>query len=149
MRSTDPAVTELALQERMVSLVRSFGLHRPDRTPCGQPVSVAEAHALMELAREAPLLQKDLASRLRLEKSTVSRIVGAMEGRGWVERARSPRDGRAMELRLTEDGGRAAQSLAEARRAKFARILEAIPKEERASVIRALGVLEGAMHDDR
>ncbi len=149
MRSRDPGVTDLGLQERMVSLVRSFGLHQPDRTPCGQPVSVAEAHALMELAREAPLLQKDLASRLRLEKSTVSRLVGAMEGRGWVERARSPRDGRATELRLTDAGGRAAQNLAEARRAKFARILEAIPEEERASVIRALGVLEEAMHDDR
>ncbi len=103
----------------------------------------------MELAREAPLLQKDLASRLRLEKSTVSRLVGAMEGRGWVERARSPHDGRAMELRLTWAGRRAAQNLAEARRAKFARIMEAIPEEERASVMRALGILEEAMHDER
>lgn len=137
------------MQERMITLVRAFGLHRPDRTPCGRPVSVAEAHALMELAREAPLSQKDLASRLRLEKSTVSRLVGAMEGRGWVERARSLRDGRAMELRLTGAGRRAAQNLAEARREKFARLLEAIPEEERAPVMRALGVLEEAMHDAR
>ncbi len=144
-----PTITDLALQERMISLIRAFGLHRSDRTPCGQPVSVAETHALMELAREAPLLQKDLASRLRLEKSTVSRLVGAMEERRWVERARSPHDGRAMELRLTGTGRRAAQNLAEARRAKFARILEAIPEEERALVMRALGILEEAMYDDR
>ncbi len=75
-------ITDLTLQERMISVIRAFGLHRPDQTPCGRPVSVAEAHALMELTREAPLLQKDLASRLRLEKSTVSRLVGAMERRG-------------------------------------------------------------------
>ncbi len=154
MRSTVPALTDLTLQERIVSLIRSFGLHRPDRTPCGQQVPVAEAHALMELARETPLLQKDLlqkdlASRLRLEKSTVSRLVGAMEGRGWVERTRSPRDGRAMELRLTDAGLKVAQDLAEARRAKFSRILEAIPEEERASVVRALDILEEAMHVDR
>ncbi len=141
-------VTGLAFQERMIGLIRAFGLHRPDQTPCGQPVAVAEAHALMELTRQEPLLQKELASRLRLEKSTVSRLVKALEEeRGWIGRARSPRDGRAMELRLTEAGKRAAAGLAEARRAKFARVLEAIPEEERASVMRALGVLEEAMDE--
>ncbi len=54
-----------------------------------------------------------------------------------------------MELRLTEAGRGAAHNLAEARRAKFARILEAIPEEERASVIRALVILEEALHDER
>ncbi len=142
-----PVAAGLELQELMVSLVRAFGLHRPDETPCGQPVSVAEAHALMELSRGEPLLQKDLASRLRLEKSTVSRLVRMLEGRGWVGRTRSPRDGRAMELRLTEAGRRTATRLAEARREKFARVLEAIPEEERAPVLRALGVLEEAMNE--
>ncbi|MBD0355905.1 MAG: hypothetical protein ICV57_01860 [Rubrobacter sp.] len=33
----------------MIGLVRAFGLHKPDETPCGQPVAVAGAHALMEL----------------------------------------------------------------------------------------------------
>lgn len=65
--------TSIELQERMIDLIRAFGLHRPDEVPCGQPVAVAEAHALLELSREEPLLQKDLAAKLRLEKSTVSR----------------------------------------------------------------------------
>ena len=29
---------DLELQERMVALVRAFGLHKPDETPCGKPV---------------------------------------------------------------------------------------------------------------
>jgi DNA-binding MarR family transcriptional regulator len=70
---------ELGLQEQLVALIRAFGLHRPDQTPCGQPVAVAEAHALMELAQGAPLSQNDLAARLQLEKSTVSRLVGILE----------------------------------------------------------------------
>jgi hypothetical protein len=37
---------DLELQERMIGLVRAFGLHKPDETPCGQPVAVAGAHAL-------------------------------------------------------------------------------------------------------
>ncbi len=137
------------LQERMIALIRAFGLHKPDQTPCGKPVSVAEAHALMELSRTETLVQKELASQLRLEKSTVSRLVRILEDRGWVERSRSPHDGRAVELRLTEAGKRAAAGLAEARRAKFARILEAIPEEERASVMQALSVLEEAMDEGR
>ncbi len=101
----------------------------------------------MELARGGVLVQKDLASRLRLEKSTVSRLVGMLEKRGWVERGRSPEDGRAVELRLTESGARAAAGIAEARRAKFARILEAIPEAERESVLGALKTLEEAMRE--
>jgi hypothetical protein len=33
----------------MICLVRAFGLHKPDETPCGQPVAEAGAHALTEL----------------------------------------------------------------------------------------------------
>ncbi|MDQ3533569.1 MAG: MarR family transcriptional regulator, partial [Actinomycetota bacterium] len=94
-----------------------------------------------------PLVQKELATRLRLEKSTVSRLVGMLEKRGWVGRTRSLEDGRAVELRLTDAGAVAASNIAEARRAKFARILEAIPEAERASVLEALKTLEGAMYE--
>ncbi len=138
---------DLELQERMIALIRAFGLHKPDETPCGEPVSVAEAHALMELAREdGPLVQKELAARLRLEKSTVSRLVGMLEERGWVGRCRSPKDGRALEVSLTEAGRKAAAEIAGARRAKFARVLEAMPEGERASVLEAMKTLEEAMN---
>lgn len=135
------------MQERMIGLIRAFGLHRPDETPCGQPVAVAEAHAMMELARDEPLLQKDLAARLRLEKSTVSRLAGAMEKRGWVERVKCPQDGRALELRLTGAGRKVAADISEARQAKFLRIFEEIPEQKRAAVIETLNVLEEAMHE--
>jgi len=144
-----PAITGAVLQERMIGLIRAFGLHRPDETPCGQPVAVAEAHALMELARDEPLLQKELAARIRLEKSTVSRLASAMEKRGWVERIRCPEDGRALELRLTSAGRKVAAEISEARQTKFARIFEEVPEQKRVSVIEALNVLEEAMNDER
>ena len=145
-RASGPAA-EVDLQERMIALIRAFELHKPDQTPCGRPVSVAEAHALMELSRAETLVQKELASRLRLEKSTVSRLVGMLEDRGWVERSRSPQDGRALELRLTGAGRRAAEDIAEARREKFARVLEAIPEGKRGSVLESMRVLEEAMRE--
>lgn len=136
---------EVALQERIVALVRAFGLHRPAETPCGRPVPVSEAHALMELAGGQALAQGELAARLRLEKSTVSRLVGQLVAQGWVERRRDTSDGRALRLELTTAGRKAARELAAARRRKFARLLERIPEEERESVQHALEVLVEAM----
>jgi DNA-binding MarR family transcriptional regulator len=130
-----------AFQEQMVQLVRSLGLHRPDETPCGQPVSVAEAHALLEIAREPGLTQNGLAARLRLEKSTVSRLAGMLEERGWVRRVRDERDARFVRLHLTRRGINANANIAASRRAKFESIFGAIPAEGRAAVLESLSLL--------
>jgi DNA-binding MarR family transcriptional regulator len=143
------ALTELALQEQLIALIRAFGLHRPDQTPCGEPVAVAEAHALMELAHGVPLSQNDLAARLQLEKSTVSRLVGILETRGWIARTRSAQDRRAREMRLTESGRQMATNLAGARRVKFARVFDAIPETERATVLESLQILVDAMRENQ
>jgi DNA-binding MarR family transcriptional regulator len=139
---SDPAA---ALQEQMIALIRAFGLHQGDRTPCGKPVSVAEAHALLELSRHAPLAQRDLAAWLRLEKSTVSRLVTQLVAQGWVQREPGSTDGRVQLLALTSEGQRIAGELAAARRAHFARLLEAIPEARRDEIVDALGLLVAAV----
>lgn len=133
------------LQEQMIALVRAFGLHQDARTPCGKPVSVAEAHTLLELSRHAPLVQRDLAAWLRLEKSTVSRLVAQLEQRGWLRRERSAVDKRELLLSLTLDGQRIAGELAEARRTRFERLVAAIPEEQRETVTQALATLVEAI----
>ncbi len=125
----------------MVQLVRSLGLHKPDETPCGQPISVAEAHALLEISREPGLTQNGLAQRLGLEKSTVSRIAAMLEGRSWVRRVRDERDARFVRLHLTQHGIKANARIAESRRAKFERIFSAIPASRRHSIVESLSLL--------
>ncbi len=128
-----------------MDFVRAFGLHRPDRTPCGKPLSVSEAHALMELDGRESVSQSELASALRLEKSTVSRLVSQLIARGWVERGRDDDDGRVRRLRLSDRGARVAAEVAGARREKFESLLARIPDTERTSVQRALRVLVDAL----
>src|ERR1700736_4039432 len=111
----------------MMQLVRSLGLHKPDETPCGQPISIAEAHGLLEIAREPGITQNGLAARLRLEKSTVSRLAAMLEARGWVRRERDERDARFVRLQLTKRGITANANIAASRRAKFERIFGTIP----------------------
>ena len=108
---TGDEVNTKELLESVVAFVRSFGLHKPDQTPCGQPVAVAEAHALMDLAAFGSMRQGELAARLQLEKSTVSRLVRQMEAHGWIQRNSDRHDGRAVLLRLTRRGEKQLLSL--------------------------------------
>jgi DNA-binding MarR family transcriptional regulator len=134
----------VAAQDALMRFVRNFGLHQPDRTPCGQPLPVSEAHALTELAREGSLRQVELARRLRLEKSTVSRLVTNLVNRGWVDRRTADDDGRGVLLELTDAGATAAARLSEARRERLTALLDRVPREERAAVVRALRALAEA-----
>jgi DNA-binding MarR family transcriptional regulator len=135
------------LQDAVGRFVRAFGLHQPDRTPCGRPIPVSEAHALAELAREGEVRQVELVQRLRLEKSTTSRIVSQLVTRGWAERVPAPEDGRGVLVRLTPAGRDAAHRLATARRERFGAALDRIPAEERAAVLRALTLLTEAVDE--
>ncbi|GAA4716184.1 MarR family winged helix-turn-helix transcriptional regulator [Phytohabitans rumicis] len=133
-----------AAQEALMRFVRNFGLHQPDRTPCGQPLPVSEAHAMVEIAREGRIRQVELARRLRLEKSTVSRLVGNLVGRGWVHRQAADGDGRGVLLVLTESGATASARQADARRDRLTALLDRIPDDQRAAVVRALQTLAEA-----
>jgi DNA-binding MarR family transcriptional regulator len=95
----------------------------------------------LEIAREPGLTQNGLAARLRLEKSTVSRIAGMLEGRGWIRRVRDERDSRFVRLHLTKRGMTANANIAESRRAKFDRIFDALPADRRGSILEALSLL--------
>ena len=130
----------------MIALTRAFGWHRPQSTPCGQPVPIAEAHAMLELSRTPGISQSELARAIGLRKSTVSRIVGNLERRGWVDRRRSSEDRRVAELVLTDEGLRASAQIGKARAARMEAVLDAIPPSDRDAVVRALDVLVDATH---
>jgi DNA-binding MarR family transcriptional regulator len=138
-----------SFQGQMIRLVRSLGLHAPERTPCGRPVSVAEAHALLELTQQAPLSQSQLSRRLALEKSTVSRLVAVLAKRRWIKRTRSDGDGRAQFLTLTPAGHKAASQLADSRRRMFSRLFRGIPREDRGSVLHAVDTLVKVIYENR
>jgi DNA-binding MarR family transcriptional regulator len=124
----------------VIAFVRAFGLHHPERTPCGESISASQAHALTELAVQ-PLTQAELARRLRLDRSVVSRLADTLAERDWLRRQRHPHDQRAVQLVLTEHGHAAADRVAGARRARLATLLDAVPTSERDNVLCALQIL--------
>lgn len=92
------------LEGLLMELVRVAGLLQADHVPVGQPLSMSQAFALHELDTDPPLSQRDLARRLRLEKSTVSRLAAELERKGLLARERDPDNRRFYRLRLTGEG---------------------------------------------
>jgi DNA-binding MarR family transcriptional regulator len=137
-----------ALRANVQGFVRRFGLLSEDSTPCGQPLPLSHAHALMFLLDQGgakAVCQRDLAAALGLDKSSVARLCGRMESAGHVDQKRSEADGRAREVELTIQGIRVARQIEKGSRERFARILAAIPMKQRGQVVEAIEILNAAL----
>ena len=88
----------------MMELIRATGLLQPDQLVPGETLSMSQAFALHELDTDTPLSQQELADRLHLEKSSVSRMAAELERRGLIARERDPDNRRFYRLRITPEG---------------------------------------------
>ncbi len=139
--------TSYELEHTLAAFVRAFGLHQSDQTPCGITITVSEAHTLTELARTKGLSQTELTSFLKLEKSTVSRLILNLSKKNWLERKPHPTDKRANLLMLTLEGEKKAAQVAKARRAKFDAITNSLPHSKREAVLSALSTLTEVLNE--
>ncbi len=95
----------LALHEALADLVRAYQFRDRDRICC-HDISVTQCYALEALKRDGPMRLNDLAERLFLDKSTSSRVLGALVRKGYAERPVDLSDGRAISVRITVKGQR-------------------------------------------
>jgi len=95
----DAAELYVALSE----LIRIYEFRDRDRICCFD-ISVSQCYALEELVRRGGMTLNDLAARLYLDKSTASRVVDALERKGYVARSPHPEDRRALLLEPTAAG---------------------------------------------
>lgn len=94
-----------ALHSALNELVRVYQFRDRDRICC-HDVSVTQCYAIEALVRRGPSGLNDLAAELYLEKSTASRVVAALQRKGYVTRSAHPEDGRAIVLSVTAAGRR-------------------------------------------
>jgi DNA-binding MarR family transcriptional regulator len=138
-----------ALRALVQRFVREIGLLSSDRTPCGKPISVSHAHALMVLLEHRRAgrhpTQRELGRILGIDKSNVARLCRKMESSGQLVQHRGIEDGRMRLLTLTDRGVRLARSVEESSRERFRRLITAVPDDERGTVLSALAVLNEAL----
>lgn len=126
------------LHHLFMDVMRFSGLLQPDSSIAGHPMSLSQAFALHELDTDTPISQGELAQRLRLEKSSVSRMAAEMERSGLLERERDPDNRRLYRLRLTERGRAMHAGMAHSAHDHFERWVEAMTGEERDALLTGL-----------
>jgi len=139
------------LRKTVQQLIRCMGLLQVRQTPCGQPLSAPQAHTLMFLAKrtkqEGPPTQLVLADYLRLNKSTITRLLKQLKGRGLIRIEHCTSDRRAKRAQLTEKGRHMAASVERTSQELFGQVLSILPEEDREGVIHALQQFTGAIQE--
>jgi len=112
----------------------------PNERPCGTPMSLPHAHALLTLLSSAgPLSIAELASSLHIDRTNVSRLCARMEALGEVERRPDPNDRRSVRVRLSPSGHLLATHIDTRSAAHFSNILDAMGPD-------SAGVLDALIH---
>jgi DNA-binding MarR family transcriptional regulator len=132
------------LREATRHLLLAHGALDDARRPCGTPLPMPHAYALIELLRAGPLTVTALAQRLSIDRTNVSRLCARLEGLGELERERHPEDGRAWLVRLTRRGEQTARALDDSSVEHFERVLACVGAEAD-HVVAALTVLADAL----
>lgn len=125
-------------------LSRTLGrLVRQMRAAAAQhELSLTESSVLARLGREGPATTAELARAEGMRPQSMSAAVATLEERGLVERKPHPRDGRQMNIALTERGAVVRSSAKDLKRAWLAQATARLEDEERQVLARAGDILK-------
>lgn len=134
------------LREHIRTLERKLGILNESEMACCQ-VTLAQCHAIVEIGRAETLALNELAERMGVDSSTMSRTVQQLVAVGKVLREPGQEDRRKVVIRLTDEGAREFRSIETAMDSEFRSVMNAIPAEKRAQVLESLSLLLAAMPD--
>ena len=111
-----------ALYDALQDLIRVYQFRDRDRICC-HDLSVTQCYALETLVRRGAITVNELSAELYLDKSTASRVVDALERKGYLTRNPHAHDRRAVQLEVTRTG-----------KSLFARIHRDIVEQEKSLI---------------
>ena len=98
--------------------------------------------ALATVARDGPLRLGDLAATERIAPSTLTRLVSALQERGYLERGPVPGDARAFLVSVTEAGNQVLNQITVETTSLLIADLRALSPDQLAALAAALPALE-------
>lgn len=116
-------------EEAVYLFVAELGRLMRKRQP-GDELDIGTWPILHTLQRFGDLRLSDLAAKLHLDASTVSRHVKQLEDRGMLERVDDPDDRRAALARVTDTGVKAMERGRQRRRDQIAQVLAHWPESD-------------------
>jgi len=114
-----------------------YGESEPELTP-------GRRQAILMLDR-GELRMGELARRLGLEVSTVTRLVDKLEHAGLAERRAGAADRRSITVALTAEGRQVAERLRESRAKFMAEVLEVLEPAERRELVKLMAKVSSAL----
>lgn len=132
------------LHELVMDLVRAFGVLQDDTASEGR-LSLSQMFALHEIDVHSPLSQRELGERLRLEKSSVSRLAADLERKGLIRRERDPGNRRLYRLRITDEGRDLHTRISASHHARYTAWTTALEPAEREALLTGLTALVRTM----
>jgi DNA-binding MarR family transcriptional regulator len=136
-----------SVREELLLFVRRFGLLNASCCDecCGEQVSMAQSHLLLEVRRSGTPSMQQVAEALGMDVTTFSRQVKNLEERGLIVKAMSPEDRRVNLLGLTENGVRVLEKIDTYMETKIGQLFSSMTLFERDTVVRSLGLLNEAL----
>lgn len=120
---------------------------KSDASCCG--ISVAQCHVLQEIAAQGEIAIIELADRLGLDPSTLSRTIDHMVKGEMVNRLVDPGDRRYVALTLTEKGNEIFHTIETMYYEYFTKIFSCIPEEKHAQVVESFCLFADALQKSK
>ena len=112
-------------------------------------VTASMLSALSSIARLGPLTLGELAAVEQVQPPSMTKIVGKLEDQGFVIREADGKDRRITRVRVSDEGAAYVARSRTLRNAYLAERLERLTAAERATLERALPLLERLVEDER
>lgn len=140
-----------AIRDASRRIVRALGFMQP--TIAGTDLSASAVHALVEIGASAGsgatgLAAHDLAARLQLDKSSISRLLARLVAKGLILERRSPADRRAKLLCLTPGGAAQLEAINRFAGARVSQALDGLDVASRRQVVAGLSAYAAALEAD-
>ncbi len=122
-------------EEAVLLMVMQIGKRMRQRQP-GDEVDPATVPLLHMLSCAGPIRLSELAARMQLDASTVSRHARQLEERGLTSRTGDPHDRRASRVEITELGRKTMAAAFEHRKQLIGHTIASWPPEDRSTLQR-------------
>ena len=110
-------------------------------------MTAVQYSALQTVGNNPGIDQRTLARMIGFDTSTIASVIDRLESRGLMQRNASPEDRRVRLLTLTDEGRAALEAVIPSMLRAQERMLEPLPKGERAEFMRMLRVLVAANNE--
>lgn len=138
----------LELRHTVQKFIRLFGLLEQNVTPCGFNLSPSQVFSLQEL-EDKTLTIGELADRLFLEHSTVSRLIDNLVKSGFANRVSNEENRREVLVSLTEKGRRSLQQVREQSIQYYHCILGDISDDDQHQILRGFKLFTNVLSNKR